>query len=699
MEWQEQFKNGKNLYEAGKYSEATSELKCALDKAESAKVTDAAVRKQLPYVCLELGRAYRQLSNYSEAESMLKGVLDQLKQQDIEDPVNYSFALIELGRVFSEQSRFPEAEDVLQEALRIRKAHFKEPNENIAYALNYLGLCAWRKGDSEAARGYYDQALNMYRITVGEAHKDYADTLDNMGIILQQSGLLEKAEQAHRNALSIREKCLGPEHPEIACSLSNLALSLKRQGRNENCKEFLQRAISIREKAIGSENVQLATLINNLGMHYLESGEVREAAPCFERALAIKEKILGHDNPGLSVTLKNLQITYRALKKTKEADELGQRAQALMQKKIETSADKDIETILSLADSLIAKKATEEARQLLLKALDMSDRESGPESLKVARVLKTLARNEWQDSELAKNYYIRVLAIEKKELGNQHAQVAKTLRNLGECFGRQGDFLTNRLLESQAKAIDFRTGAEHPHVAMMEKMYKRMRQLKGDKDPATIGQLRLLAHTYQLAGNTTKAEAADKEYWQAKAELVGTDSIEWAEELQQGAILDFMANKHARAVDKLSRSLEIQEKVLGPNHQDLDLTLNFLSQAYEALGNDEMATNITNRQISLLTAAHGTAHWSLKPALTRLKTLAEKAGKGKEAQELERQLNALNAPDPMEQAALQQKAAEKMMKRMSDSFVGLATMLGGADAEPQATAAITSENRDTTTTS
>ena len=693
MEWQEHFKNGKNLYEAGKYHDAALELRCAFEKAEAIRTTDGDIDRQMPHICLELGRVCRKLSNYEDAEQMLENALEQFKQGQPEDLVNYSQALIELGAAYSEQSKFPEAEQALQQALQMRQAHFKEPHEKIADVINNLGLCAWRKGDDQAAYRHYDRALNMYSLTEGEANKDYADALDNMGIIFQREGLLDKAEQAHRRSLTIRESCLGPGHPDVAFSLSNLSVALRRQGRNENCKELLHRAIALRQQAEGTDNRGTATLVSNLGMYHLEDGDAKEAAQCFESALAMKEKSLGADNPALLVVIKNLSVAYHCLKKTKEAEELGRRAQALMQKKIEASGDKDIETMLSLADSLKATKKDDEAKGLIHKALDVASRESGQQSLKVAHILRGLAAIEWQDSELSKNCYIRILAIEKKELGKEHAQVAKTLRSLAQCFARQSDFITTRLLESQAKVIEFRAGAEDPHVATMVKMYQRVRQLKGDKDPATINQLKLLAFTYRSAGKNTEAEAAEKEYWEARAELAGAQSMELAEELQEVGQRDYISNCYAKAIDKLNKALEIQEKILGSTHQDLAHTLEYLAKSYAALSNHELAIRAAQREISILESSRGKNHWSLKSALTQRKKLAEETGKSQEAEELEHRLNAIGPPDPIEQAAFKQKRQDRRNKQMSSAMGALVALIGGTGIT-QETDTTANENQD-----
>jgi tetratricopeptide (TPR) repeat protein len=684
MERQNHFEIGKDLYEKGKYKDAYQELQSAYKQAKSGGAQGNKSDNELAEICYELGRAYRQLAKYPEAEHMLKDANALFEKGDTKNLDGSARALKELGHVYFEQSKFTESEEVLMESLKIRQGQFSEPHEEIAGLLNSLGLWAWRKGDNEAAHGYYERALDMYRKTVGENNKEYADTLDDMGIIYQRQDLLEKAEQAHRKSLEIRTACLGPDHPELGYSYSNLAISVHRQGREEQCKEWLERAIQLRENAVGTEHPATATVISNLGMFHLKRGDVKEATQCFERALAIKEKVLGPDNPANVVTLKNLAVAYSRQKMTEKMKELDRKNQAIMRKKIQEN-EKDVDTMILLADSYAAEQKPEEAKLLLKHALEVTDSDAGPQSPKAAHILRLLAGSEWQDSEVCKGYYLRILSIEKKEFGRRHARVAKTLRDIGTCFGRQNDFETSRLLESQAKAIEFELGKEDPHVAAMVKMYERMSKLKGEKDPATVHQLKLLAHTYARAGKIEEAEATDKRFWELKEEISGSDSEEFADELQEAGMMDSFRNEHAMAVDRLNRALRIKEGASARDENEIAKILSLLSRSYAELGDRQEAKKMAEKGITILQANHGEKHWSLKPSLLALKKLSEDAGDRNETEALELRLQELLPPDPVEQAAAQKKEAEKRMKRMTNAMAGLTALLNDAAGNSETT--------------
>jgi len=166
------------------------------------------------------------------------------------------------------------------------------------------------------------------------------------------------------------------------------------------------------------------------------------------------------------------------------------------------------------------------------KALELAERESGPDHPTVAQSLHILAglyhaRDQYAAAE---PLYKRSLAIREKALGPDHPNVATSLNYLAQLYYQRGQYAAAEPLFKRSLAIREKAlGPNHPDLAM---------------------SLNNLAALYSAQG------------------------------------------QYAAAEPLLKRSLAIWEKALGPNHPNVAATLNNLAQLHTKMGKTEEATKL-----------------------------------------------------------------------------------------------------------
>ncbi len=154
-----------------------------------------------------------------------------------------------------------------------------------------------------------------------------------------------------------------------------------------------------------------------------------------------------------------------------------------------------------------------DAEPLYLQSLDITKRQLGNDHLDVATSLNNLAefyRNQGRYND-AEPLYLQSLDILKHQLGNDHPHVATSLNNLALLYDSQGKYLKAENLAQQALVIyQQKLGNEHPstqNAALMVKLLYIMKLLSCNKDTlfAILGSLAEQANIPDLNTETMLA--------------------------------------------------------------------------------------------------------------------------------------------------------------------------------------------------
>lgn len=665
MSWQELLKRGKEQYEAGKYREARATISDTLAQASK----ESATALEIAEIKLELGKTCRLVTAYDESINLLNEAADVFKNEGKE--ALQALALNFLGLLYQSLHQLDDSQRVLDEALEIAQRVFKNKHEDFGEVLNSHGLLAWRRGDDIKSLEYYNRALEIYRATVGEDNDRFAESIDNIGVAYQRLGDLEKSVEHHKRSIEIRERCIGRNHPNVGYGLINLASAKSRLGDEKDYEQLVKRTIAIFEEGFGPENPDTSLAINNLGSYYLEKMRLDDALEIYNDVLKRRESVFGPDHPQLRLTYHNLATVHKLLGHAEEAKHYADKSRVLLRKAAEEEGGKKIETMITLADSLQSNNEKEEAQQILLDAL--ATVEDGPEKndSKAARVLEMLgAMNVMTSHETAKEYFFKLLKIQKNLFGAKHPNTSKTLRSLANCFTMQGDTTTAQVLQAQARAIEFKNEMDNPDEQVFSAFLGRRSK---DGEDSGISN-RLMITMLRMQGKDDEADEMEKEQLELRAAILGADSLEYAEELRTMALGQM---DDVYRLGMLEKVLAIQEAHSDVDVDDLLWTLQAMVISCSSIKNYEKAEQLLLKGLAIEQKRKGADHWTLKNFFRQLGLNAEQQQNSEAQERYKKQLEAIREPTEEEEEEHAREHAVKVQKRMNKAMEGLGSMFQG----------------------
>ncbi len=232
----------------------------------------------------------------------------------------------------------------------------------------------------------------------------------------------------------------------------------------------------------------------------------------------------------------------------------------------------------------------EEAIPIAREVLQIREKADGPEHVKTAVSLNTLAElyRATGDHANAKPLYQRALAIKEKALGLEHPSTATSLNNLAELYSAMGDY---------AKAVEFHLRA----FAVREKAL-------GPQHLFTVASLNNLAVTYDYMGDYAKAEPLYQRALEIRKKALGPEHPETATSLNNLAGLYHAMGNYAKAEPLCRQALAIWEKNLGPEHPDTAAGRANLAEIYRTMGDYAKAEPLYQRALEIREERLGPNH-------------------------------------------------------------------------------------------
>lgn len=206
----------------------------------------------------------------------------------------------------------------------------------------------------------------------------------------------------------------------------------------------------------------------------------------------------------------------------------------------------------------------------------------------------------------AEPYYVEAFELNKKLLGFEHHDTAKSLNNLAALYRNQGRYaeaeaLMNDFLELAKKLF----GSTHYHVARglnnlatlymyqerdeeAEPLLKEALEIRkksfGSQHPDVAETLNNLGSLYRKLCRYSEAAPLLQEALDIRKNLWGIDHPLTASSFNNLAKLCRLQGRYEEAEDLVKKSLEIRKKLFGLEHPDVALSLSNLSQLYRDQG-------------------------------------------------------------------------------------------------------------------
>ncbi|MGE3181646.1 MAG: tetratricopeptide repeat protein [Phycisphaerae bacterium] len=263
-----------------------------------------------------------------------------------------------------------------------------------------LGMSFLEIGLAPRAEPYFHRALMLRRAAYGDVHEDVISSAYFLARTLRTLGRLREAVDAMELVVASRRQLLGSDSPYVAQAVGSLGISLRYLGRLDEAEVAAREALRIYEKNFKDDD-NVATSLQNLALVLLAQGRPAEAAFYAESALPMAAKIFGEEHPAMIFLHQNLATSLTDAGRVEEGLEHQQRALSLSRR---FSGDESLGTARQLgymANLLrVSRPEDAESESALLEAIEMMDRLGRPDPIYYADFCGAQADNREAAGEL-----------------------------------------------------------------------------------------------------------------------------------------------------------------------------------------------------------------------------------------------------------------------------------------------------------
>ncbi|HEX4955318.1 MAG TPA: serine/threonine-protein kinase [Thermoanaerobaculia bacterium] len=416
---------------------------------------------------LTMGRTYKGLGLYAEAEPILRRALETRERAEgTAEPGPRVESLLELGELCRLAGRYAEAEDLERKALAAAETMGRDGEELRVRALTDLARTVEWAGRIEEAAGLLEQA---YTAAVELAQAELIGrVLDFRASVARRRDRPQDAERFYLEAVALEERELAADHPQLALTLNDLGILYRDQGRLDEAEAVLLRAQRIQRKVYGESHPRLVATLSNLAFVRQQQGKLEEAGALHQEALKIALTSYEPDHPEVVTVRNNLADLTLLRGRADEAERQLREVVASRRRSFEGAHPETAITLLNLARAIYAQGRLEEAEAVFEEALAMTRVALGPRSSRVGQVLNALAdlTQSKGDREQARQLYSQAIEILRGAAAGPD-MLAAPLHNLGSLERELGNLAAaeQRFREAE-EVLAASFGEDHLNLAM-----------------------------------------------------------------------------------------------------------------------------------------------------------------------------------------------------------------------------------------
>ena len=272
------------------------------------------------------------------------------------------------GNVLCDLALYSQAEPILREVLDRRRKLLGDNHPQVPRSMVRLGRLLTLKGAYSDAETMDLAALESLRRILGPEHYDTVSTTNSLGLIYLETGRARQAEASFRSALELGLRKLGPAHADIASYQTNLGVVLMERGDLKSAEPLFRDSLAIC-RTPGAPKRQTAAVLAAYGRLLTARGSFAQAEPMLTESLALRQTQFGKSHPATADSLLRLSVLRIAQKRCGEAVPLSQEALAIARRFLPQRHAFIATAALGLARSLEACGQPTEAKPLALEAL------------------------------------------------------------------------------------------------------------------------------------------------------------------------------------------------------------------------------------------------------------------------------------------------------------------------------------------
>lgn len=325
------------LYNLGLHDEALENFRCALEFAQSAKLSDECIAAAQNAVAVLLFHD-NSVINKSRCMELFTDSIKLYKKLCGKDSVEVATLLNNIGRLLTATGEFEGAKSLFEESLLIRTKKLGSQSLDVAATSCNLGQTYHRLQKNEMAilhfkeflqiskqyvsvqkydialvlrciaevyrdelrlkesQKYYEISLSALRSMLGELHPEVSLTINKLGNLYYEKKEMDMAMKYYRDGLAIEQQIYPSSHPHIAITLTNIAHIYRQQENLHMALATYSHLYDIRVSAVGSTHIELAKILSEIGSLHYQLQRYNKAFDKYQEALLIRHLHLENDN-------------------------------------------------------------------------------------------------------------------------------------------------------------------------------------------------------------------------------------------------------------------------------------------------------------------------------------------------------------------------------------------------------------------
>jgi non-specific serine/threonine protein kinase/serine/threonine-protein kinase len=284
-------------------------------------LTEAAIR-------LTVGKAYRALGNYPEAQRQLERSVELFDANLGPDHPDTLRGKSSLAYLYGAQAKYDQAERLSLDVVKSQAARLGANHPDTLTSKNDLAQQYRAQKKYDQAEPLYLQVIQADTATLGADHPETLRARNNLAALYRDQGQYDKAEPLYADVVRARTLKLGADHPDTLVSKNGLAWVYKEEARYQEAEALFQEVVLARTAKLGADHPDTLTTKNNLALLYQARKRYDLAEPLFREVVEGSRQKLGPAHHDTRQRVLNLVLCYEQLGETARAKALRQELDA-----------------------------------------------------------------------------------------------------------------------------------------------------------------------------------------------------------------------------------------------------------------------------------------------------------------------------------------------------------------------------------
>lgn len=567
----------------GKYDEAISNLKKALEIFESSKIqsnesdseTKEEAAKFASDTVLEIGNAYFGRSDYDTALEYYQKCLSLRKNIFGENHTDTAACYVNIGLIYDFKCDYKTALSYFQKALAIRQKMFGENHLETADSYHDIAAENYYLGNYKEAREYWFKALKIREEIAGTNSYEVAHTLGAIATLFIDTEWYEDALWANDRAEQIYAELMEPMSSDFQVLYNEKGRIYEKLGDYGKALQYYGKSLEIAQKIYGEKHVNTAKEYLNIGGMYQAMGDYSRAIANIEKSLEIEHAIFGDSHLDIARCYFYIGGVYRSKGEFDTALPYFNKALDMYKKLLGEKHIDVARCYLEIGGVYDNKNDYQTAIDYYRKANNIVYEIFGYETKTIAQAYDRIANiyNRWGYYEDAESLYKAALTVYTERCGENSIDAAMAYSSLGWHYAGQYD--VQQTVESFRKAYEgFRNATNYNQViTCLNLILKDAKQFRYDTDTSFIRDTIALAidtvERARLDMSSIKSDILRKSlpvyYYGVDFEARNGNpakAFEYSEALRSRGFLDDVGLERAVSLDGITESERKQIKEL-----------------------------------------------------------------------------------------------------------------------------------------